>query len=119
MTINPINILRRHQDEPKLGAVAREALAFLEGAQCRFLQSPGPGQSASSVIRMYEIRRSLKKFKESAFLGLQESIDSLREHDVTVHLSAIETEKGIVSLWLQNESSPPVAIVIAKFEATG
>jgi hypothetical protein len=81
------------------------------------LQSPGPGQSSLAVVRMYEIRKSLRNFRKSAFIGLDESIESLRKRDVNVHLSAIETEKGVVSLWLTDESSPPVAIVIARFES--
>jgi hypothetical protein len=56
------------------------------------------------------------KFKSDAFVGLSESLRSLSEHDVTVHLSAIETQKGIVSVWLADERGPPVAIVIARFQ---
>lgn len=116
MNINPIEVLRNYQDEPNLGSVAKQALRFLEGAQCKFLQSSGPGQSSISVVRMYEIRKSLEKFRRSAFVGLEESIESLRKRDVNVHLSAIETEKGIISLWITDESSSPVGIVIARFE---
>jgi hypothetical protein len=65
---------------------------------------------------MYEIRRSLKKFQRNAFVGLEESIESLRQRDVNVHLAAIETEKGVISLWLTDESRSPIAVVIAKFE---
>ena len=117
MNIDPINTLRSYRDEPNLGAIARQALQFIEGAQSRVLQSPGPGQSSLAVVRMYEIRKSLRKFQQNAFVGLDESIESLRKRDVNVHLSAIETEKGVVSLWLTDESSPPVGIVIARFES--
>jgi hypothetical protein len=115
MNVDPINTLRSCQDEPNLGAIAKQALQFIEGAQSRVLQSPGPGESSLAVVRMYEIRKSLKKFQQNAFIGLDESIESLRKRDVKVHLSAIETEKGVVSLWLTDESSPPVGIVIARF----
>jgi hypothetical protein len=116
MNISPIDVLRNYRDESKLGSVARQALQFLEGTQCKFLQSSGSGQSSLSVVRMYEIRMSLKKFQRNAFIGLEESIESLRQRDVNVHLSAIETEKGVISLWLTDKSSPPVGVVIAKFE---
>jgi hypothetical protein len=117
MNADPISLLSKYQDEPDLGPVAKEALRFIEGAQCKFLQSPGPGQSSLSVVRMYEIRKALKKFQRSAFIGLEESIESLRRRDIRVHLCAIETEKGAISLWLIDESSPPVGIVVAKFDS--
>ena len=116
MSIDPIHVLRASQGEPRLGSIATQALRFLEDAQCRFLQSPGPGQSSLSVVRMYEIRKSLKGFHQHAFMGLDESIASLSERDVNVHLSVIETEKGLVSLWLTDQSNSPVAIIVAKFE---
>jgi len=117
MSIDPVNVLRKHQHDPELGVVAKQALQFLDGAECKFLQSPGPGQSSLAVVRMYEIRKSLKRFQRSAFIGLEESIRSLGERDVNVHLSVIETEKGVVSIWLANESSRPVGIIVAKFES--
>ena len=116
MNIDPLEVLRNYRDEPKLGSVASQALHFLEGTQCKFLHSSGRGQSSLWVARMYEIRKSLEKFRRDAFFGLEESIESLRQVDVNVHLWAIETEKGIVSVWLMDESSPPVGVVIAKFE---
>ncbi len=116
MNINPIEVLRNHKDEPKLGCVIRQALQFIEGAQCKFLQSSELGQSSLSVVRMYEIRKSLKKFQRDAFIGLEESIESLRQRDMNVHLCAIETEKGVISLWLTDERSPPAGVIIAKFE---
>jgi hypothetical protein len=64
---------------------------------------------------MYKIRMSLEKFKTDAFIGLEESIKSLSESEVTVHLSVIETEKGVISVWLEDRPGPPVGIVIAKF----
>ncbi|MGB9330140.1 MAG: hypothetical protein WCB10_05170 [Steroidobacteraceae bacterium] len=115
MNVDPIAILRRYENDPKLGAVAREALQFIEGSEFRFQQSPGPGQSSHSIVRMYKIRMHLPKFKRDAFIGLEESIKSLSEHEITVHLSVIETEKGVVSVWLADSSGPPLGIVIAKF----
>jgi hypothetical protein len=115
MNINPIDVLRKHQGEPALGPVVKQALQFLEGAKFKFLQSSGPGQSSLSVVRMYEVRKGLKRFQRNAFLGLEESIESLRKRDINVHLSAIETEKGVISIWLTDDVSPPVGVVIVKF----
>ena len=116
MSLDLISVLKKYQDEPKLGSISRQVLQFVEGTQCKFLQSPGPGQSSRSVVRMYEIRKGLNGFHSNAFVGLQESIESLNQRDVTVHLSVIETEKGVVSVWLVDEASPPLAIVLAKFQ---
>jgi hypothetical protein len=116
MNSDLIDILRTHQDNPKLGSTAKQALRFVEGATCKFLQTASLGQSSLAVVRMYEIRRSLQKFKPEAFIGLDESIEYLREHNVRVHLGVIETEKGVVSLWLAEKSNVPLGIVIAKFE---
>lgn len=116
MNGDAIEVLRRHQDDSKLGMIAKEALRFVEGAKCKFLQADGPGQSSFAVVRMYEIRRSLKKFKPDAFIGLMESIESLRECDVNVHLSVVETELGVISLWLTRQPDSLLGIVISKFE---
>jgi hypothetical protein len=116
MRVDPIDVLRRYENDAELGNVAREALQFVEGSEFKFLQSPGPGQSSRSVVRMYKIRMGLPKFKRDAFIGLEESIKSLSEQEVTVHLSVIETEKGVISLWLADTSGVPAGIVIAKFE---
>jgi hypothetical protein len=68
-----------------------------------------------SVERLYRIRMGLDKFNKDAFIGLDESMDSLGERDVEVHLLAIETERGIVSVWMTDASSPPVGVIIARF----
>ncbi len=115
MNVDPIDILRRYEDDAELGGVARAALQFVEASEVRLLQCPGPGQSSGSVVRMYKIRMGLPKFKSDAFIGLEESIKSLGQHEVTVHLSVIETEKGVISLWLGDSSGTPAGIVIAKF----
>lgn len=116
MSIDPVSILRKHQHEPALGSVAKQAIGFLESAECKFLQSPGPGQSSFDVVRMYEIRMSLKKFRRDAFIGLEESIKSLGERDINVHLAVIETEKGLISIWLADETDSPMGIIITKFD---
>ncbi len=107
-------ILRRSENDAKLGAVAKEALQFVGGAKYKILQTPGPGKTSSSVVRMYKIRMGLEKFKRDAFAGLDETIEALRERERTVHLSVIEMEKGVISVWLA-DSGQPVGIVIAKF----
>jgi hypothetical protein len=107
--------LRRYDNDAKLGSVFTEALQFVEGSEFKFLQSSGPGQSSRSVVRMYKIRMGLPNFKRYAFVGLEESIKSPSEREITVHLSVIETEKGVISLWLADSLGPPLGIVIAKF----
>jgi hypothetical protein len=94
MDVDPFDILKRSENDAKLGAIAKEALRFVGEAEYKVLQTPGPGQSSSSVVRMYKVRMGLEKFKRDAFMGLDESIEALSEREVTVHLSVIEMEKG-------------------------
>jgi hypothetical protein len=115
MSADPIDALKNCQDDPRLGHVATRALQFLEGTHYKLLQTPGPGQPANSVVRMYEVRKTLKNFRPDAFFGLQESIDSLQQCNANVHLAAIETEKGIISLWMTEEPSALYGVVIAEF----
>lgn len=51
MEIDLLHILRRSENDAKLGAVAKEALQFVGGAY-KILQTPGPGRASSSVARM-------------------------------------------------------------------
>jgi hypothetical protein len=115
MSIDAIGVLRRHQADARLGAIAAQALQFIDGSPYKVLHTPGSGESSLSIVRMWEIRRSLKGFNHSAFVGLEESLACLRERDVAVHLAVIETERGLVSLWVVDEANPPLAIIIAKF----
>jgi hypothetical protein len=115
MSFDLINILKAHQSEKKLGAIAKEALKFIDGAVIKSWQSPGVGQSSLSVANMYKIRMKHKTQKPEAFLGLEESISSLTANDLTVHLSVIETSHGVVSVWLLDGQGPPVGIVVGKF----
>jgi hypothetical protein len=115
MSTDPIEILKNCQGDPRLGHIAAQALHFLEGIHYRVLNSPGPGQSPHSVVRMYEVRKTLKNFRPNAFVGLQESINSLQHCNGNVHLVAIETEKGFISLWVTENPSSLQGVVIAGF----
>jgi hypothetical protein len=115
MDTNILDILKRSQNDPKLGAVISKALQFIGDSEYKILQTPGPGQTSSSVVRMYQIRMGLPKFKREAFIGLDESILRLGEREVTVHLSVVEMEKGLVSVWLTDGSSPPIGVVISEY----
>lgn len=115
MDIDLFDLLKRSEYDVKLGPVAEEALRFVGAAEYKILKTPGPGQSSFSVVRMYRVRMGLERFDRDAFVGLDESIEVLSEREVTVNLSVIEMEKGIISIWLSNSSGRPVGIVIAKF----
>lgn len=66
---------------------------------------------------MYKVRMSLPKFKRSAFIGLDESIESLGKRDQIVHLAVIETEGALISLWIAEASGKLVAIVAGRFNS--
>jgi len=115
MTSDIIEVLRKYQDEPELGSIAKAALRFVESAQHKLVQTAQTGQPSVSVAQMYEIRK--RHCKLSAFTGLDESIQSLRKRDVTVRLAMIETDRGFVWIWLPDESGPPMGIVIASLDS--
>jgi hypothetical protein len=115
MSDHLLNILAANQNDEKLGTVAKEALEFVKGTTVKSWQSPGTGQSSLSVANIYKIRMKHETYRPEAFLGLEDSISSLAAKDVTVHLSVIETEQGLVSVWLVDDQSPPVGIIVGKF----
>ena len=44
MDVDPFDILKRSENDAKLGAIAKEALRFVGEAEYKVLQTPGPGQ---------------------------------------------------------------------------
>ena len=115
MSVDLLNILAASRHNKKLGSVAKEALEFVKGTTVKYWRSPGTGHSSLSIANIYRIRMGLETYRPEAFLGLEDSISSLTAKDVMVHLSVIETEQGVVSIWLVDDQSPPVGIVIGKF----
>jgi len=111
--------LEAHQNDEKLGAIVRETLEFIKGASVKSWQSPGTGQSSFSVARMYKVRMKQKTYRPEAFIGIEESVSSLSIRDITVHLSVIETDQGVVSVWLTDDQGPPIGIVVGKFLPIG
>jgi hypothetical protein len=117
MVDNPVELLWRWSDDPKIGPVIKQALKFLEGSKFNQRQSPAKGQSSLGVARMYEVRQGLSNFKAHAFVGLPEAIEILRSQDVLVHLCVLEAEKGLVSIWLDEKQERPLAVVLAIYQA--
>jgi hypothetical protein len=113
MSADPIEVLRNRQNDSRLGPIVREALKFLRGAEFVFHQSPRRGQSSLSVARMYSIR--MKRIMKPGIVGLEESIRSLEQREITVCLSVVETEKGLISVWLEKDSAKLIAVVVMKF----
>jgi hypothetical protein len=77
-------------------------------------QPSGGGQSSFDIAETYRLRMSLDKFKKENFSGLEESIECLSRDDVTVHLCVVESENGVIALWLTDHSSVPVSVVVIK-----
>jgi hypothetical protein len=77
MELNPLVLLKNHEEDARFGHVIREALAL-------------------------------------DFTGLEESIECLSRHDVTVHLCVVESENGVIALWLTDHSNVPVGVVVIK-----
>ncbi len=115
MTIDPTEILRASQNDRKFGHIAQQALEFLQGVDYSVSETLGLGQSSFSVARAYEVRKSLKNFDRAAFVGLEESIASLRSRDLIVRSFLLETAKGVIAIWVADEPPSPVGLMILKF----
>jgi hypothetical protein len=107
-----IDFLKAHQADRQLGHVVKQALLLIESAPIKSWDSPGDGQSSHSLAKTYQIRMSHKTYSPERFLGLEESISTLKEDDVLVHLSVIETEKNLISIWRTHDSHQLKGLVI-------
>ena len=117
MIKNPVKLLARWESEPRIGPVINKVLKFLEGLKYTQLQSPAKGQSSRGVARMYEVRQGLSNFKANAFVGLSEAIEILKSQEVVVHLCVLETQRGLVSIWLDETEERPLAVVLALYQS--
>lgn len=116
MIEKPVELLTRWSSDPEIGPVIKQVLKFLEGSKYKQLQSPGKGQSSLGVARMYDVRQGLSNFKAHAFVGLSEAIKRLKSQDVVVHLCVLETDRGLVSIWVDEKQERPLAVVLAIYQ---
>lgn len=114
MTNELINILKNCATGHGVDQIAKLALKFIESADDKSFHLSGPGQSSLSIAKIYKIRMKHKTFRPEAFEGLEQSIEALDAKDVIVRLAAVETDKGVVSVWL-NGDDEPVGIVVGKY----
>src|SRR5690242_14019106 len=90
-----LDILRACR-EGRLSAAAQEALDFIERADIPQFTWSNETERSTWIAEIWEIRRSSPKFKRDAFVGLDESIDSLGANEVAVRHALVETGKGLV-----------------------
>lgn len=111
-------MLHEARSHPTLGRLVKRVFDVLNDQtwHCRF--TPGQGQSASAVARMYEIRRAMPKLNAAAFDGMDEAIESMRNDSRNVHLVLLETSNVLVSVWLDETMKGLVAIVLAQYPET-
>jgi len=119
MSNDLIKILESHQNDQLLGSLAKEAVEFIRGSTIKYSRSSGSGHSSLSIAKIYKLRLKRKTKRPGAVLGLEESISSLSAQDVTVYLSHIETDRGIVAIWLSEDQSNLAAIVLLNFSVIG
>jgi hypothetical protein len=114
MSDDLIKIIATLLDDPRWGAVAEEALRFIDASPLNSQHSATQGQSSTAVAEMYKLRKKIGNIEDGTICGLDETIASLGEQDVEVRLGVIETDRGWVALWLVDDQNYPAGIMILK-----
>jgi hypothetical protein len=74
----------------------------------------GAGQSAKEVAELHAFRRSVGYYKPGSAVGLEHAIESLNGMPGRVHLGVIETDRGVISMWLDDQNALVGIIVVRK-----
>jgi hypothetical protein len=105
MKENIIHILEKAQEDPRLGVVAQKAIEFIQdGKESQIFSTPGTGQLSFSIADTYKLRMKHKTYRPENFCGLSESISSLMMENIVVQLTAVQNDRGFVSIWLTDEN---------------
>jgi hypothetical protein len=115
MNNSPISVLKDHLSDPTWAALAREALHLIDGSTVKSAHTATQGQPSSEVAETHEVRKKIGYYNKKYVLGLDETIAALRSRETEVRLSVVETDQGIVALWLDNQDSP-CGITVLKFK---
>ena len=115
------NLYQAFASEPYdhlLRAIIVEVLEFLKSVTIMEERGPrGSGQPAKQVSELHAFRRRSNYYKAGAIVGLDETIVSLERMEGNVRLGVIETDHGIVALWL-NEQGSISGVMIMKTAGT-
>ena len=111
MNIDLKGMLASHVNDPRMGAVAFEALRIIG-------QFPATSEHVSTqrippkqVAEIWKRRLSMGFLKKEAICGIEETISSLSKLRSDVLFGYVETPSGFVGVWFLDEQSGPVGII--------
>jgi hypothetical protein len=114
MVSHTIAILQTHYDDPLFHSVIREALDFISSSTMEEEHGPtGKGQTTKSIAKLQAFRKRAGYYKLSRISGLDETIKSLENHDATVWARVLETDRGYITVW-SNDDDVPLGVMIFK-----
>ncbi|MDR3471404.1 MAG: hypothetical protein P4M09_06905 [Devosia sp.] len=106
--------LRSHADDVRFGRLISQAIDFVSSSTVEREHPPtGSGQSSKSVADLHAFRKRSGYYAKASIQGLDETIDALRSTDALVWLGIIETNRGSVAIW-RDEDGAPLGIMIFK-----
>jgi hypothetical protein len=110
-----ILILENHVSNPRLGRVIREVMDFVGSSPIVREDGPTPpGIPAKEVSDIHVFRQRSGLYKLASITGLDETIESLRICNSLVQARVIETDRGYVSIWLDEQDVPVGAMIFRK-----
>jgi len=112
-----IQILKDHADDTRFAPIIAIALNFMHSTRVdRDAEPTMLLQSSNSVAELHAFRKRSGYYKDGAVIGLDETIAALTENDVPVRAGLVETDKGYVATWL-DEQDVPLGVMIFKVGA--
>lgn len=92
--------------DQRFGRVIEVAIELLSSAKLE--RQSGPNlllQSSRAVADLHAFRQRSGYYKKGAAVGLDETIEALAAHDVSVRLGVLETSKGDVAMWFDEQDA--------------
>lgn len=111
-----IELLKKRLDDPRLDAIAKEAISFIKSAHQTGGHFPtGPEQSSKALAELQRFRTASGYYKKDHIFGLEESISCLSAHDVPVRLGVVEPDRGHVAVWVDQQQNPLGIMIFRTF----
>lgn len=113
MTSDLVELLEANVEHPCLASPIGEALMMLRKSN-RMSQRLSPNFNSSLIpAAIWRNRHRVGNLRAEAFRGIDETVRSLGAADFEVKLGLIETENGLVAIWLRNQQSQVAGVIVA------
>ena len=115
-----IQILTDHADDTRFAPIIAIALNLIHSARVdRDAEPTMLLQSSKSVAELHAFRKRSGYYKDSAVIRLDDTIAALTENDVPVRAGLVETDKGYVATWLDEQDSLLGVMIFSTNSAQG